>query len=273
MASTEAPQARLQGRVASITGSGQGMGESIARAFARNGAAVVISDVNEERAQRVADSIIGNGGRAVALRADVTVSADAERIAQAGVEAFGQLDIHVNNAGISQTRLFMETERGDLERILQVNLVGAFICAQAAVRHMLPRGYGRVINIASLSGQRGGVGRAAYGSSKAALELLTKVMSVELAASGITVNNIAPGAIATEMAAAQHDQATREAYHYLIPQRRYGTPDEVADAAVFLASEEARHICGHTLNVDGGYLTAGLMFSLGNSKAPAAPSV
>ena len=136
---------------------------------------------------------------------------------------------------------------------------------------MLPRGYGRIINIASLSGQRGGMGRSAYGCSKAALELLTKVMSVELAASGITVNNIAPGAIATEIAKQMHDAATREAYHYLIPQRRYGTPEEIADAAVFLASDEARHICGHTLNVDGGFLTAGLMFPLGPSGAPAPP--
>ena len=98
-------------------------------------------------------------------------------------------------------------------------------------------------------------------------------MSVELASSGITVNNIAPGAIATKMAAEQHDKATRDAYHYLIPQRRYGTPEEVADAAVFLASEEARHVCGHTLNVDGGYQTAGLMFTLGASEAPTPPAV
>jgi 3-oxoacyl-[acyl-carrier protein] reductase len=264
---------RLKGRVATVTGSAQGMGEAIARAFAREGAAVIISDVNLEGAQRVADDIIRHGGRAHAIRIDVTNSEDAERLAQTAMDIFGGLDIHVNNAGISMTRLFVETERTDLERILQVNLVGAFICAQAAVRRMLPRGFGRIINIASLSGQRGGVGRAAYGTSKAGLELLTKVMSVELAASGITVNNIAPGAIATEMAAQQHDQATRDAYHYLIPQRRYGKPEEIADAAVFLSSDEARHICGHTLNVDGGYQTAGLMFTLGASKAPAPPAV
>lgn len=264
---------RLEGRVATITGAGRGMGETIARAFAREGAAVIVSDIDADSAQQVADDITRGGGRAHAIHIDVTDSEDAERLAQAAVDTFGQLDIHVNNAGISTTRLFVDTPRADLERILQVNLVGAFICAQAAVRRMLPRGHGRIINIASLSGQRGGVGRAAYGCSKAGLELLTKVMSVELAASGINVNNIAPGAIATRMAAEQHDPATREAYHYLIPQRRYGTPDEIADAAVFLASDEARHICGHTLNVDGGYLTAGLMFSLGDSHAPAVPKV
>jgi NAD(P)-dependent dehydrogenase (short-subunit alcohol dehydrogenase family) len=264
---------RLKNRVATVTGSAQGMGEAIARAFAREGAAVIVSDVNAEGAQRVAADINRDGGRAHAIRIDVTKSEDAERLAQSAIDVFGGLDIHVNNAGISMTRLFLETERADLERILQVNLVGAFICAQAAVRRMLPRGFGRIINIASLSGQRGGVGRAAYGTSKAGLELLTKVMSVELAASGVTINNIAPGAIATEMAVQQHDQATRDAYHYLIPQRRYGRPEEIADAAVFLSSDEARHICGHTLNVDGGFQTAGLMFALESSKAPAPPAL
>jgi 3-oxoacyl-[acyl-carrier protein] reductase len=234
---------------------------------------VIVSDLDEAAAKAVADDIVRQGGRASPLRIDVAGDDDAERLASAAVALYGQLDIHVNNAGISTTKLFLDTTRADFERILQVNLVGAALCAQAAVRRMLPRGYGRVINIASLSGQRGGVGRSAYGASKAGIELLTKVMSVELAASGITVNNIAPGAIATEMAAAMHDKATRDAYHYLIPQRRYGTPSEIADAAVFLASDDARHVCGHTLNVDGGFLTAGLMFPLGATDAPAAPSM
>jgi NAD(P)-dependent dehydrogenase (short-subunit alcohol dehydrogenase family) len=264
---------RLSGRVATVTGSGRGMGEAIARAFAREGAAVVVNDIDLAGAERVAAEIREAGGKAHAIRIDVGDDADAERLAQTAVDVFGGLDIHVNNAGISQTRLFTETTRADLDRILRVNLVGAFICAQAAARVMLQRSYGRIINIASLSGQRGGVGRAAYGVSKAGLEMLTKVMSVELAARGITVNNIAPGAIATQMAVEQHDKATRDAYHYLIPQRRYGTPEEIADAAVFLASDEAKHICGHTLNVDGGYLTAGLMFSLGDSRAPDLPKI
>lgn len=264
---------RLQGRTATVTGAGRGIGAAIGRAFAREGAAVVIGDIDATAAESVAADIRAGGGRAHAVRIDVTAEGDAARLAAAAVDAFGGLDIHVNNAGISTTRLFLETSRADLERILQVNLVGAFLCAQAAARIMVGRGYGRIINIASLSGQRGGVGRAAYGSSKAALELLTKVMSVELAAAGITVNNIAPGAIATQMAAEQHDAATRAAYHYLTPQRRYGLPEEIADAAVFLASDEARHVCGHTLNVDGGFLSAGLMFSLGTSQAPAPPDL
>ena len=262
---------RLKDRVATVTGAGRGIGEQIARAFAREGAAVVVSDRDLALAEDVAATITEAGGKAIALRVDVASDEDAIALARTAEERFGKLDIHVNNAGIGTTKLFLDTTRQEFETILQVNLVGAFRCAQEAVRRMLPRGYGRIINIASLSGQRGGVGRSAYGCSKAALELLTKVMSVELAASGITVNNIAPGAIATEIAKQMHDAATREAYHYLIPQRRYGTPEEIADAAVFLASDEARHVCGHTLNVDVGFLTAGLTFPLGARGAPAPP--
>ncbi len=119
-----------------------------------------------------------------------------------------------------------------------------------------------------MSGQRGGTGRGAYGSTKAGLELLTKVMAVELAEHGINVNAIAPGAVETEMAKFAHDAATRAAYHYLIPMKRYGTPDEIADAAVFLCSDESRYVHGHTLNVDGGFAEAGLMF--GRGKVPPA---
>ena len=253
---------QLEGRVATVTGAGRGIGEAIARAFAREGAHVVVADLIEGNAVAVADGIRAAGGTAEPLRIDVGDPADAQRLVDAAVERFGRLDIHVNNAGVSTTKLFVETTLEEWERILRVNLTGAFLCAQAAAREMLKRRSGRIINITSLSGQRGGVGRAAYGASKAGLDMLTRVMSVELAAQGINVNNIAPGAIATQMAREQHDEATRAAYHYLIPQRRYGTPEEIADAAVFLASDAARHVCGHTLNVDGGFLTAGLMFEL-----------
>ena len=130
---------------------------------------------------------------------------------------------------------------------------------------MVKGGGGKIVNIASLSGQRGGHGRAAYGAAKAGLELLTKVMAVELAEYGINVNNIAPGAIETEMAKFAHDAPTRAAYNYLIPMTRYGTPEEIADAAVFLCSDESRYVHGHTLNVDGGFRAAGLMFRAGKA--------
>lgn len=250
----------LNNKVATVTGAGRGMGEAIARTLSAKGAAVVVSDIDGDAAEAVAASIRDSGGKAVGIRIDVSDEEDAGRLAETAVQEFGALDILVNNAGISTTKLFLETTKQDMERIIGVNLIGAFLCAQAAVRHMLPNGSGRIINIASLSGQRGGIGRSAYGASKAGLELLTKVMSVELAAKGVLVNNVAPGAIATQMAVEQHDAKTREAYHYLIPQRRYGTPEEVAFMVAFLASDEASHVSGTTVNVDGGFLSAGLMF-------------
>ena len=263
----------LQDRVATVTGAGRGMGEAIARKLAERGAAVVVSDIDEANAKHVAEEITKAGGKAIGIRTDVSDEEDAAKLAQAAVDTFGQLDIHVNNAGISTTKLFTETTKADMERIIGVNLIGAFLCAQAAVRHMLPRNYGRIINIASLSGQRGGIGRTAYGTSKAGLELMTKVMAVELSSKGINVNNIAPGAIATQMAVEQHDAKTREAYHYLIPQRRYGTPEEIANAVAFLASDAASHVCGTTFNVDGGFLTAGLMFEHDGLDVPKTPAI
>lgn len=245
----------------------------MARRFAEEGASVVVSDIIKERAENVAASIRENGGKACAVEVDVTKPEDAQRLVQTATDTYGRLDIHVNNAGVSITKAFMDLTKEDFELNCSVNLIGAFLCGQAAARVMIPHCSGRIINITSLSGQRGGVARAAYGSSKAGLELLTKVMSVELAALGINTNAIAPGAIATAMSDRHHDQATREAYHYLIPQRRYGRPSEIADAAVFLASDDAVHICGHVLNVDGGYLTAGLMYSTPGIDAPSVPSV
>jgi NAD(P)-dependent dehydrogenase (short-subunit alcohol dehydrogenase family) len=176
------------------------------------------------------------------------------------LDAFGRIDILVNNAGVGGNTPFLETSLEEWNRIISINLTGAFLVAQACAREMVKSGGGKIVNIASLSGQRGGNGRAAYGSAKAGLELLTKVMAVELAPHNINVNNIAPGAIETEMAKYAHDQATRAAYNYLIPMTRYGTPEEIADAAVFLCSDESRYVHGHTLNVDGGFRAAGLMF-------------
>jgi NAD(P)-dependent dehydrogenase (short-subunit alcohol dehydrogenase family) len=145
----------------------------------------------------------------------------------------------------------------------KINLTGAFLCGQAAARQMLQQKSGKIINIVSLSGQRGGMGRAGYGASKAGLELLTKVMAVELAGHGINVNGIAPGPIDTELSRIVHAAGgTRDAYLFLTPQHRYGQPDEIAKAALFLASDQSDYVNGHILNVDGGFGTAGLMYPL-----------
>lgn len=263
----------LTNRTAAVTGAGRGMGEAIAVKLAAKGASVVLSDIDGDTAEAAAQRIRDAGGKAVGVAIDVSKEEDAERLAQTAENEFGSYDILVNNAGISTQKLFTETTKADMERIIGVNLIGSFLCAQAAVRRMLPKGYGRIINITSLSGQRGGIGRTAYGSAKAGLELMTKVMSVELASKGILVNNVAPGAISTQMAVEMHDQKTRDAYHYLIPQRRYGTPEEIANMVAFLASEEASHVSGTTVNVDGGFLTAGLMFQREGLDVPPTPKL
>ena len=256
---------RLEGKFALVTGAARGIGFAIARALAREGAGVAIADLNAEGAASAAAAITNEGARAIGIQADVADPASVAAMVAKIMGSFGRIDILVNNAGIGSNTPFLEIGLDEWQRIVGVNLTGAFLVAQAVAREMVKTGGGKIVNIASVSGQRGGTGRAAYGSAKAGLIMLTKVMAVELASYGINVNAIAPGAVETEMAKFAHDEATRAAYGYLIPMQRYGTPDEIADAAVFLASDESRYVHGHTLNVDGGFAEAGLMFGPGRT--------
>ncbi|RVT74193.1 SDR family oxidoreductase [Agrobacterium sp. CNPSo 2736] len=248
---------RLYGKTALVTGAARGIGKAIAVAFAREGAEVVVCDRDEEAAELTAQEI---GPSAVAVRADISNDSEVNAMVDFAVARFGKIDILVNNAGVGATTLFLESTREEFERVVRINLTGTFMVSQAVARKMAERKTGSIVNIASLSGQKGGVGRSAYGASKAGVELLNKVMAVELADLGINVNAIAPGPILTEVSRTMHTLETRDAYHRLVPQRRYGEPEEIANAAVFLASDEARYITGHTLNVDGGFLAAGLLF-------------
>jgi NAD(P)-dependent dehydrogenase (short-subunit alcohol dehydrogenase family) len=248
----------LGGKVAVITGSARGIGCAIAEAMAKHGAKVVVTDRDGEEATRTAARI---GDSAIAVRADVSQLPDIEVLFEQTAARLGRVDILVNNAGIGVPRLVLDIGLEEWERIIRVNLTGALLCSQQAARRMIAQGEGgKIINIVSLSGQKGGVGRSAYGASKAGLEVLNKIMAVEFADHRINVNAIAPGPIMTETGKGMHTPETVEAYHRLIPQRRYGTPEEIANAAVFLASDQASYITGHTLNVDGGFLAAGLMF-------------
>ena len=258
---------RLQGKIALVTGGARGIGFAIVKALAAQGAIPVIADINEQGARDAVAALQGSEG--LALGVNVAEQASITAMIEAIIARYGRLDILVNNAGIGGNTPFLDIKLEEWSRTIAINLTGAFLVAQACAREMAKQQSGKIINIVSLSGQRGGHGRAAYGSAKAGLELLTKVMAVELAEFGINVNAIAPGAIETEMAKFAHDQATRAAYNYLIPMRRYGTPEEIADAAVFLCSDESRYIHGHTLNVDGGFRAAGLMFR-GDKAAPPA---
>lgn len=256
---------KLTGKAAIVTGGAQGIGKTIAAAFVAEGANVLIGDVNGDGATKTAAEL-GTGDIVVqAVAADVSEPETGTRLVEECVRAFGRMDILVNNAGIGLNARTVDVKLEDWERVIKINLTGGFLCAQAAARHMLDQKSGKIINIASLSGQRGGVGRAAYGASKAGLELLTKVMAVELAESGINVNAIVPGPIATDVGRAMHDAATVDAYNFLVPQRRYGETSEIANAAVFLASDDSDYVNGHSLNVDGGFQAAGLMYPLPGS--------
>jgi 3-oxoacyl-[acyl-carrier protein] reductase len=251
---------RLNDKVALITGAGRGIGREIALRFAREGARLAIADLDEASARGVVADIAAVGGDAFAIRLDV---ADPELVNAAiatTLQRFGRIDILVNNAGVGSNLPVLEMPLVEWERNLRVNLTGTFLCAQAAARAMVGQGSGRIINIASISGQRGGVGRAAYGAAKAGVIQLTRVMAVELAARGVGVNAISPGPVDTEQSRGTHTPATRRAYLERIPQKRYGAGSEIAAAAVFLASSDSSFVAGHVLNVDGGFNAAGLIF-------------
>jgi len=251
---------KLTDKVAVITGAARGIGREIALRFASEGARVVIADLDEPAALAVAREIEQAGGGAIGVKVDVSAPDSVQAMTNAVLERFGRLDVIVNNAGIGSNCPVLDMTLEEWERNLRINLTGVFLCAQAAARIMVRQGSGRIVNIASISGQRGGVGRAAYGAAKAGVIQLTRVMAVELASRGVGVNAIAPGPIDTAQSRGTHTPATRRAYLDRLPTKRYGQASEIAAAAVFLASEDASWVAGHTLNVDGGFDAAGLIF-------------
>ncbi len=251
---------RFRDEVAIVTGAGRGIGEAIAASLAAEGAMVVVADIDAESARRVADQIVATGGQAMAIQADVTEPAQVSSLIDRTLAQFGRLDVLVNNAGIGSNKSFLETTLEEWELQLRVNLTGTFLCGQAAAKAMLKNRGGRIVNVASISGQRGGQGRAAYGASKAGVILLTQVMAVELAPLGVRVNAVSPGPVDTDQSRGTHTPSTRRAYYDRIPVRRYGEREEIAAAVLFLAARESSFVNGHVLNVDGGFNAAGLVF-------------
>jgi NAD(P)-dependent dehydrogenase (short-subunit alcohol dehydrogenase family) len=251
---------RLQNDIAIVTGAGRGIGSTIAASLAAEGATVIVADLDLESARCTAESITHTGGQAIPLTADVSEPAQVQRLIDDCLARFGRLDILVNNAGVGLNQPFLTTTLEQWELQLRVNLTGTFLCGQAAARAMASQGRGRIVNIASISGQRGGQGRAAYGAAKAGVILLTKVMAVELAPLGVRVNAVSPGPVDTDQSRQTHTPSTRQAYYDRIPVRRYGEREEIAAAVLFLASHESSFVNGHVLNVDGGFNAAGLVF-------------
>jgi NAD(P)-dependent dehydrogenase (short-subunit alcohol dehydrogenase family) len=250
----------VRGKAAIVTGGANGIGREIASQLAAAGAAVLVADRDGAEAEAVVAEISATGGRAVGREVDVRDQAGCEALVAAAHDAFGRLDVLVTSAGIARSRPFLRTSLELWQEALDVNLTGTFLCCQAAAPAMIAAGGGRIITMASVSGERGGTGRAAYGASKGGVITLTRVMAVELARHNITVNAIAPGPVETPMVAAMHTAEDRAAWLGSVPVQRYGTPAEVAAAAVFLATDEASYITGHVLNVDGGFGAAGVIF-------------
>ncbi|WP_342659782.1 3-oxoacyl-[acyl-carrier-protein] reductase FabG [Rhodococcus ruber] len=246
-------------RIALVTGAAAGIGAAISEHLAAQSNHVVLADLDVEAAQQLAKTLGQRGTTAEAVRLDV---GDKESIAQTFAwlaDTHGRCDILVNNAGIARTYPFVDYPDDHWLATLNVNVTGAFRCGQHAARLMLDHQWGRIVNIASISGIRAGAGRTAYGTSKAALIALTKQMAIELAPNGITANAVAPGPIETPLSREVHTQATRDAYNSHVPAHRYGTPEEVAAAVGFLASDAAAYINGHVVPVDGGFVAAGML--------------
>ncbi len=249
---------RLKGKAALVTGAGGGLGGAIAKRFAAEGAAVLCTDRDLATAETTAARITETGGTASAFTADVGQAADCEGQVAEAVQRFGRIDIAVNNAGVALHRLALETSLEDWQRVLAINLTGSFLTAQAAARRMVEQDGGRIIQIGSISGQRGNMGGVAYGASKAAAMHMCKVLAVELSSQGVMVNAIAPGPIETGISS--HGASRKKGYLDRIPAGSYGTVEAVANAALFLASDECEWVTGHVLNVDGGYGAAGLSY-------------
>jgi 3-oxoacyl-[acyl-carrier protein] reductase len=242
----------LTDKAALVTGASRGLGRAIALELARRGAKVVVNYAKDaDGAQSVVSAIREAGGEAQAVQADVSDFKAAEGLIKATVEAYGALDILVNNAGTTRDTLIMMMSEADWDTVLQTNLKSAFNCSRAAVRTMMRKRYGRIINMTSVVGIAGNAGQTNYAASKAGLIGFTKALAREVAPRNITVNAIAPGFVPTALTN-DLPAELKEASLKTIPLGRWGTPEEVAYAAAFLASDEAAYITGQVLSVDGG---------------------
>jgi glucose 1-dehydrogenase len=248
---------KLQGKVAIVTGAGTGIGQAIAVAFAREGVSVTVDYVGDaSAAEETMGKIDSIGGKALAVAADVSQPEDVQRLMQQTLAAFGRLDIVVNNAGIEKKFAFVDYPVEEWQRILAVNLTGTFLCAQAAARQMIAQGGGgRIINISSIHEDLAFPLNAPYSATKGGIRMLMRTIAVELAPHGITVNNIGPGAIYTPIDKdVQSDPKLNAQLLAEIPMGRWGRPEEVAQLAVYLASEDAAYVTGSTHFIDGGML-------------------
>ena len=246
-----APGIDLTGRTALVTGGNRGIGRAVSETLARAGAAVIVFARTADSVQRTADELAGHGVRTLGLVGDVGEPADVERAWSEAQTKFGAVDILVNNAGLTRDNLLLRMKQDEWDEVLRVNLSGAFHWSRLAVKPMIRRRWGRIVNMASVVGVTGNPGQANYAAAKAGLIGLSKSLAAEVASRGVTVNVVAPGFIETDMTAVL-DEATRNEYEKRIPAGRLGTAEDVAHLVLFLASPLSDYITGQVICVDGG---------------------
>jgi 3-oxoacyl-[acyl-carrier protein] reductase len=236
-----------------VTGAARGIGKGIARKMAEKGFNVVVSDILIEDAEKTAAELAELGVKTLAVKTDVSSKDDIESLIGKTIAELGSVDFLVNNAGITRDNLSIRMSEDDWDKVLNINLKGAFLCSQAAAKEMMKQRFGRIVNIASVSGLLGTAGQSNYAASKAGLVALTKSMARELGRRNITVNAVAPGFIMTEMTELLSDKV-KDDYMQQIPLKRAGTPDDIAETVCFLVSPAGSYITGTTINVSGGLL-------------------
>lgn len=244
----------LKGKTAIITGAGRGIGRAIALQFAQYGARVVLNYRNSiSQVEELLQIIRNAGGEAIAIRADISIEAEAKQLVMEAIEEYKTLDILVNNAGINKDNLLIRMSEEEFDKVIDINLKGTFFCMKHAAQVMLKQRFGKIINISSVVGIAGNMGQTNYAASKAGVIGMTKTAARELSSRGITVNAVAPGFIETDMTESLPDKI-KEASIAAIPLGRFGNANEVAAAVSFLASEAANYITGQVLQVDGGMI-------------------
>jgi 3-oxoacyl-[acyl-carrier protein] reductase len=242
---------RFEGRVSIVTGASQGIGETIARDLAGEGATVVLVDVQKDKLDAVARSIADGGGKADGRQVDVADAAAVERAVGEIASAHGRIDHLVNNAGITRDGLLMRMREEDWDAVIRVNLKGTFNFSKAVIRTMIGARYGRIVNVSSVVGLMGNAGQANYAASKAGVVAFAKSLAREVAGRGVTVNCVAPGYIETAMTGVLPEEV-KKAFLEIIPMKKFGLPKDVASAVKFLLSDDASYITGHVVNVNGG---------------------
>jgi len=242
----------LSGKVALVTGGSRGIGASISRHLAQQGAAVAINYIQSaEQAEALVNEITSAGGKAIAVQGDVRLPEDTERIAQATVDAFGRLDILVNNAGFNRDTLILRMSLQDWDEVMDLNLRAVFLCTKAVLRQMMKQRWGRIINIGSVSGLAGNAGQANYAAAKSGLIGFTRAVAREMGSRNVTSNLVAPGLVITELTKDIRPEIVAGVKQRLLIDRN-GTPEDVAAMIVYLASEEAGYVTGQVISVDGG---------------------